>query len=146
MSKTSDSRSVELTGIRDWCIAIIHFMRDLSPSDLFDQTEEVINATYQRGDLRGLKTVSKDVNEWVGGLSRKDRQKLNQLLQSRFGKTLREDALSRNEVSGILRRGRISDEHEYQLLVSRSDEIYADDSKKDELERINSLLVEYQES
>lgn len=76
MAKTTGSRGEELEYLRDWCVAIIRFMAELSPSDLFDQTEDAINAAFERGDLRGLKMVSKDVGEWARGLASSDQKRL----------------------------------------------------------------------
>jgi hypothetical protein len=147
MAKQKGSRGEELQDLRDWCVAIIRFMGELSPSDLFAQTEDAINAAFDRGDLRGLKMVSKDVGEWATGLASSDQKKLDEALRSQFGRGLREDVRAvRDEVARILKRGTIGGEEEYRLLSSRADEIYADDSKQSELKRINALLAEYEAS
>lgn len=145
MGKAIDKQRKELEDLRDWCIAILGFMSELSPSHLFDHTKDAVNAAFARGDLRGLKIAAKDLGEWAKGLAPSDCNNLDVALRTQFGRGLREDAQAlRSKVAHILERRTIDSEEEYRLLLSRSDEIYADDSKRSELEQINALLAEYE--
>ncbi|MCL4684864.1 hypothetical protein KJ059_08940 [Myxococcota bacterium] len=132
--------------LRDWCIAILQFMAQVDPSSgVFAHAEQATEAAFQRGDLRGLKMVARDVREWATALSPADQQRLDEVLREQFGRGLTEEAEGlRAEVGRILRRGQIDTQDEYRLLLSRADEIYADPSKQDELKSINELLAGYE--
>jgi hypothetical protein len=145
MARAEDSRSVELVALKDWCLAIVQFIGSLdAPSKMSDSMNQIIREAHKRGDLRGLRTLSKEVVEWAGGLSRTNQRKLDAVLRLRFGRGLSSHAeTKKEEVSGILRRNRIADEHEYRLLESRADDIYASKTNRSELDMINHLLSEY---
>jgi hypothetical protein len=46
-------------------------------------------------------------------------------------------------VQRVLEKGEIETEDDYRTLLGRADSIYADESKRDELERINAVLAKY---
>lgn len=147
MGRAANSqREAEMKELRDWCVVIIRFLAEFDPSSgVFAQSEQAIEAAFQRGNFRGLKMVASDVREWTTALSPSDQQRLDQLLRSRLGRGLTEEAKEvSSEIDRILRRGQIDTQDEYRLLVSRADEIYADDSKRAELEKINELLAAYE--
>lgn len=148
MAKASQDRTAELAALRDRCVAIVRFIGELGPpAALFAQTEEAINAAFERGDLRGLKMVSKDVGEWASGLSPSAQQKLDDVLRSRFGTGLREAGEeAHRELTRIFKRGTIADAEEYRLLSHRADEIHSDGSKSAELKKINELLAAFETS
>lgn len=51
-----------------------------------------------------------------------------------------------NNESKIIKRGRINNNIEYSLLLSRVEEIYADESKAEEVKKFNELLADYHRS
>jgi len=108
--------------------------------------EEVIHQAFERRDLRGLRMVARDVAEWATDLSPEQQQQLDALLVSRFGRGLKDQRKDvEREIARILRRGQIETEGEYRLLMARVDEIYADESKAEELEQINRLLLAFRQ-
>ena len=147
MTKKEGARLQETAQLRDWCVAILHFIRDVAPpAPFFGQFQQAIEAAFERRDLKGLRMVSTDLVEWTQDLAVDQRASLDQLLVSRFGRGLvREAEQNQRRLSRILRRGTIETEDEFRLLSSRADEIHADDSKAGELERINRLLVAFQQ-
>jgi len=46
----------------------------------------------------------------------------------------------------ITQRGHLKSDDEFRLLLNRVDEIYADDGKKDEVEVLNKLMSDYENS
>lgn len=139
-------KTQELQDLRDWCIAVVRFICDLSTAtELYTQFEEAIENAHQRRDLRGLKMVSNDLTQWASDLPPEEQDRLERQLTDRFGWGLakeRHDAARR--VASILRRGQIDSEEQYRLLVEHADEIHADESKTDEMQQINSLLASYE--
>jgi hypothetical protein len=142
----SPSRPEELLQLRDWCTAIVRYIASLSaPEPLFVGMEEAIDRAFERRDLRGLRMVARDLAEWASDLSPEHQEQLDGQLLAQLGRGLRDARQdAQNEVSRILRRGQIDTADECRLLMSRADEIYADDSKRAELERINALLAAYE--
>lgn len=144
-SARRSSHTEEPAQLRDWCTAIVRFMASVSaPAPLFREMEAIERA-FERRDLRGLRMVARDLAEWASDLSPEHQEQLDGQLLAQLGRGLRgarQDA--QNEVSRILRRGQIDTADECRLLMSRADEIYADDSKRAELERINALLAAYE--
>jgi hypothetical protein len=149
-NKVTD-RQEELRILRDWCIAVLRFIHDraseqgagISPR-LQEVAENGIESAFKRRDIRGLKTASRDLLEWVNGFPDQIRNDLDEILRTEFGFGLKTSERDRNkEIAGILKREFVNDEDEYRLLESRIDEIYADETKKAELERINRILLAF---
>ena len=91
--------------------------------------------------------VYKDMNELSKGLSSIDLEELNRVLKERFGSDLTvysNKGLAK--IQRIIKRGRVNTDDEFRLLSNRVDEIYADDSKKDEVEVLNKLMGDYENS
>lgn len=149
MAKTPEQKpadpELEARRLRDWCVAIVKFMGEASPSELLGQTESAINYAFERRDLRGLRVVSKDIAQWVQGMTSKDQERLDDVLRTQFGRGLLENTCEvRKEIARVLTRGSIANEAEYRLLADRVDDIYADKSSRRELEKINAVLAAYE--
>lgn len=141
----------EITRLAEWCVfaerAVFGLlsqrgsMSDFS-KELFEQKLEAIQRARQRGDLRGLRMVYRDVNEWLGGLDPQMRDELDSLLRAQFGHGLEkgEKALER-QARLILKIGRIRRAEEYRVLETRLHMILADPSKVAEVDQINELLA-----
>lgn len=144
--KITEKQLEELEHIKEWCHTIISFMTKIGgESPIFTQYIEVINDSYQKQNLKGLRYCFKDVNEWAKGLSKKDVEELNIALENKFGINL-DDANNKalKKIGTIVRRGKINNEDEFRLLTNRVDEIYTNDKKKAELESLNKLLADYE--
>lgn len=137
----------EMSQLRDWSVAIARFIGSIpEAASLSRQMEEVIHQAFERRDLRGLRMVARDVAEWATDLSPEQQQQLDALLVSRFGRGLKDQRKDvEREIARILRRGQIETEGEYRLLMARVDEIYADESKAEELEQINRLVLAFRQ-
>lgn len=144
-NKLNDKQLKELTHINDWCLTILNFMiakyeEGLGPKMFI----EVINDAYQKQNLKGLRCIYNDTNEWAKGLPQTDLDELNKLLKNRFGvDLLKQIHRDLDKITEIIKKGNISNEDEYRLLLSRVDEIYDDKRKKNEVETLNKLLADY---
>jgi thymidylate kinase len=66
------------------------------------------------------------------------------LLIKKFGKNLSQsDNKVRVQINRIIKRGKINNEKEYNLLLKQVEEIYLDIARKKEVEVINNLLATY---
>lgn len=142
--KLNEDQLKELDQLKEWCSTVIKFILENGPAGntMLMQYEAVINSSYQKKDIRGLRMVAKDTKEWAKGLIESDKNKLNEILESKFGSGLNGEVDKKN-VTQILKKGKIITEDEYRLLLNRVEEIHTDPSKKEEVEMINLLLVEY---
>lgn len=149
MGKSSKTTtSAELKQLHDWCDTVVRFIStNAGPqfSAMAASLESAISDEYAKGSLRGLKQISGDLREWAKGFSPKHQRELDELLHASVGRGLKEgQRLFEKQVNAILKRGRTRNEDEARLLLERADEIYANESKRDELEKINRLLVAYE--
>lgn len=134
--------SAELAYLRDWLLAVTGFIGGAGFPGALEMEERIIQAAYDRGDLRGMRTIARDKREMLRLASPKERERIGEFLRLNFDRGL--DDLDRDdtkEIARVLKRGRIKNDEEGRLLLARVDEIYADESKRDELERINCLLA-----
>ena len=71
--------------------------------------------------------------------------KLNQILTEKFKYSLVDVAAAeKDEIQKILKRGRIRNDREYELVKNKEDEVYDDDSQFDYAESLRSLLGDYE--
>jgi hypothetical protein len=138
--------SEDLQHLHDWIRTITDHLKANAPemASFFGGLEQSLTAAFRRGDARGLKMMVRDMQEWTRGMPPELVQQLDAQLRAKFGKGLREVSASEAKViQKILKKGKIETEEEYRLLSSRVDEIHADPSKRNELEKINALLADH---
>ena len=130
---------------KEWCEMIIHFMLSKAgPNNSLKEVLNLVKGIYHKKNLAGLKSIKKDLGEWVKVLSRPDLFELNILLQNKFGENLDNDANKIIRViEKIISRGKIINDEEYELIVKRVEEIYENENNKLEIETLNILLVNY---
>lgn len=140
----------EMVQLYDWAVTIVRFIARVSklPRELewlYDRKLKSIDQALEDRSLRALRDVAKDAAEGAADLSPRHQRQLEELLISKFGTGLRDarkDTLK--QIERILQRGRIENEDEFEVLTARVDEIYADESKRTELDTINKLLMAFE--
>jgi cold shock CspA family protein len=144
--KLNSSQIKELIHIKEWCFTIMDFMiSHYEGKDVFVQFSEVIKEGFNKQDLRGMRHVYKDTNEWAKGLPFAHIEELNQILNDKFGEDLKKQTDGDTiKINRIIKKGKINSEDEYRLVLNRVDEIYADDSNKEEVLKLNELLATFQ--
>lgn len=131
---------------RKWCISIVDYLIAKAPNVLMDEFREgILNLKENKIGTKQLDSIEVNLIEWANGLSKKDVDELNLILDNRFGSNL-DDANNKSlkKIKTIVKRGKINNEDEFRLLTTRVDEIYANDKRKSELESINELLADYE--
>lgn len=107
--------------------------------------------------MSGLRQAFTDINqlanewanEWANGTKENDLRKsqfseLNKILLAKFGRTLvDEDKETESEIEKIIKRGKINNKEEYRIILTKVDEIYANESKADVVQSLNNLLLKY---
>jgi hypothetical protein len=143
--KITEKQLKELEQIKEWCLTILNFMTSKNSNmPIINQTKDVVVETYNNQNIKGLRYCNKDINEWAKSLSQSDLDELNNLLRNKFGEDLVKDSSKiLTKIKQIVKNGKIANEDEYRLLLSRVDEIYDNVNKKSEVETLNKLLADY---
>lgn len=141
----------ELSFMRDWNWVIVDFIvkneNEEVFKELFKGLHQIISITFDKKNLRGMRMMYNDNNEMVRSLSQDKQSELNQILKEKFGFSLeRVHDLNLAQINQILQRGYLKNDDEFRLLLSHTDEIYADSSKKKEVETLENLMADYESS
>jgi hypothetical protein len=135
-------KQAEVDRLAAWCLAILREIHAIQPNPLGTAFEDAISEAQKRVDLRGLRAVTKDLEEWVGTLDDASRKKVNAGLSSEFGRSLDESAAEdQAALDRIVQRGKINNDEEYRLVLKRVEEIYDDSAFEAEVDRLNKLLA-----
>jgi hypothetical protein len=130
--------------MHDWCMVTLDYLAEVSP--WADDFRQAVSAASTKGNVEGLRMCVSDLREWVSYAPPADRQRVHERLLAKVGHGLYEVDLARNKrLASILKRGRIATDNEFRLLMARVDEIYEDEGKQAEVNRINELLSEYED-
>lgn len=145
MKKLSIVQSEELEHLKNWSLIIIRYMDEVSGPDsfAFKKFEDAILETYEKENLKGMKVILNDLRQWIKSLPKAHIDVVNQRLKAKFGRDLNTDD-SAKKIRRIIERMGIKNLQEYRLIMDYFDEIYMDDTKKEEIEKVNSILEEYQ--
>jgi hypothetical protein len=145
MQKVDSEQLKELDRLKDWSLTILRFINTKTPSGSMNYVgkfEEVVTQTYDKKDLRGMKLLFKDVIAWSKDLEKEQITELNKIIRKKFGEDL---YYSHKKIEEILSKAVIENLAEYKLLFDYFEEINSDESRNDEISRVNRLIEEYQE-
>lgn len=112
---------------------------------MIKQFRTVIQDSYDKSNLKGLKTLSRDMNAWAKSLSEKDMKELEILLEKKFGESLSGDKITRKLIEEILRKGSIENAYEYRVVYDYLQEISDKDPFYEKLLELENLLEKYQD-
>lgn len=116
-------------------------------SHMEKEISEAIEKIDKKQSMRYMRVLCKEMNWLVqdGYLPDPLMDKLNQILTEKFKYNLVDVAAAeKDEIQKILKRGRIRNDREYELIKNKEDEIYDDDSQFDYAESLRSLLADYE--
>jgi hypothetical protein len=109
---------------------------------MYAQFEDGITQGLEGGSTKPIKVLARFLAEWAQMLPPDLNEQLDELLRSKGQTSLGSAAASRaRQVQRILERGVIESDDQHRLLLSRVEEIFRDESKQDEVARINALLA-----
>lgn len=138
-----NKQEVELGKLRERALVIMNFLiAHNSNSVIFSETINVVEASFIKKNLKGLKIINNDLNEWTKSLTNLEIKELNDILKVRNIEIL-ESERNINKIKKILESNKINNDEEYALLLDRVSDIYNDTSKKSEIEAINELLKKF---
>jgi hypothetical protein len=140
---------LEMEHIKDWCVVILDFItaKNANFKAFAEPTKDNLNKYYKSYNQRlykGFQQSYRDINEMAKALSPSEYGELNAILNERFGKDLNGiNPITDKKIVKVLKEGKISSPTEYELLLNRVEEIYSDESKKEEVVKLNELLANY---
>lgn len=142
-------KTADYTTLREWCIVCCDFIVKEYPemSDFVDQIKQVVKDTDKKKSIRQMRTMYKEVNWMIqdGYLSDATMEALNKTLTEKFNYNLRDvAAYGKDKIQKIIKRGRICDDEEYELVKRQEEEIYNDESQYLYSESLRSLLGDYE--
>jgi hypothetical protein len=135
----------ELEYLRDRSFLIIDFILNKNVGNpMMQQFKSVIQETYAKSNLKGLKTLSRDMNAWAKGLPQKDIKELELLLAEKFGETLSGDNITHSVIKQVLKKGKIESEENYRVVYEYLQDISAKDPFYENVLELETLLETYQ--
>jgi hypothetical protein len=135
----------ELEYLRDRSLLIIDFLINKNVGDsMMQQFKSVIQETYNKGKLKGLKTLSRDMNAWAKGLPKKDIEELEILLEEKFGENLSGDKITHTVIKQVLKKGKIESEENFRVVYEYLQDISPTDPFYENTVELENLLETYQ--
>ena len=143
----SPKKIEELLFLKEWNCTVIDYFIKKEADPLFKQFHQVIIESFNKNNIKGLKTAYTDNNDMARDLPPSDLNELNQILREKFGYDLTK-ANDQNlaKIKRIVQKGHLKTDDEFRLLLNRVDDIYADDNMKDEVEILNKLMHDYEDN
>jgi biotin-(acetyl-CoA carboxylase) ligase len=147
MGTTRGIPDAQLIALAEWCRTVVRFLGAHSAPEkqaMYAQFEDGITQGLEGGSTKPIKVLARFLAEWAQMLPPDLNEQLDELLRSKGQTSLGSGAASRaKQVQRILERGVIESDDQYRLLLSRVEETFQDESKQDEVERINALLAKH---
>ncbi len=145
MKDNTNTAMSEIEYLRDRSLLIIDFILNKNVGNpMMQQFKSVILETYSKGSLKGLKTLSRDMNAWTKGLPQKDIKELELLLSEKFGENLSGDKITHTVIKQVLKKGNIENEESYRVIYEYLQDISATDPFYENILELENLLETYQ--
>ncbi|WP_284652917.1 hypothetical protein [Flavobacterium terrisoli] len=135
----------ELKYLRDRSLIIVDFLSSKSINSLaIGKLKPIIDDTFNKQNLNGLKTISRDLNAWAKGFPQKDIQELEIILADQFGEDLSGDKITLKLIQKVLKKGKIENEENYRVVQEYLNDISEESPFVDRITELNALLASYQ--
>ena len=123
---------------------IINFMLHKNHDDtMMLQVNKIIEETYKKRNLKGMKTLSRDLNAWAKGFTVEDTGELEKLLEDKFDETLSGDKTTHKVISNVLIKKQIDNDNEYRVIHEYLLDISEGDSFFENVIDMKKLLISY---
>lgn len=143
-------KTADYATLREWCLTISSFVSKAYPEMSHVEKEicEAIEKIDKTHSMRYMRIMYKEINWLVGDGYLPDplMDQLNLFLAEKFKYNLVDvTATEKDVIQKIIKRGRIRNDREFELVRNREDAIYADDSQWDYAEILRKLMSDYEE-
>jgi hypothetical protein len=136
--------------LRDKCLLFNQFMIDKGfiPGELivaYQETNKLIEEAYQERKIKPLRAASNDIDDQViRHMPLSIAMELKKLFKERLNFDFEAvDKARLKSIEKVLKKGKVNNPQEYELLLNRVDELHLDVSKTEDIERLNNLLITY---
>ncbi len=135
---------MNLEYLRDRSILIVDYMLQINPENLpLRQVRAVIETTFENGDLKGMKLISRDVNAWSNGMSKSEILGLENVLKKYNNENLSGDKLTVDSIKEVLQRNKILHLNEFRLVKEYLNDISKESVFWDKADIMEELLKEF---
>lgn len=133
--------TMRLTAIQERLLMTVDFLESLESSTM-QSVREIVIGTGNRGDLRALRLIAREVDAMVMSLAPHERDGLNAILASRLGVDVEaEYEQKRRPVAVALKRGRVASEKERRRLEEYVESLEIAGGDPAEIDAILRLLT-----
>ena len=135
--------------LKAWCLTIYDFLLSLDPVFLIEVAwaKACIQKADKTKNRRFLISIYRETNTIIreNYLSSEIMKELNRRLLEKFEYSFAKVVEEENEmIDLIIKRGKIRNDREFEIMKRREDEIYADDSQQEYAEVLRNLLADYE--
>lgn len=134
--------------LKNWCLTIYNYMLFLDSSFSLEVEwfKGVIVDAEKTTDIKLMKRVYKETNVLVREtLTPRLIEPLNKILKEKYGHDIADEMeLETATIQKIIKRGKIRNDNEFEMVKRREEEIYADDSQCDYAESLRHLMADYE--
>jgi hypothetical protein len=137
----------DLTLLRDKIMLYYQYCIDKGmPASYFEEPKRLVDSAYMDGKVSVLRSGSRDVDMHIREMSLQQAIELKNIfeVQLNIDYTVM-DQEGIKAINKIINKGTIATEEEYRLIRDRTNEIYADTDKQNEMRKLNDLLIKYDE-
>ena len=116
-----------------------------SHQDVFLQSKLVVEETYIKKSMTGLKQLRSDIKQWANGLSTSEKKELDIILSAKHEPTLSEEkSIDLRKTQRIIQAGIIKADEEYELIERKVNELSQNALVEEEdITLLNKLLSAY---
>lgn len=140
--------------MKDWILIVHDYIHKDSKEPYKSMYEEAkiyliegIIKAFEVGEIRGMRMAFNDTLDDAKDLSYAQKEELNAILREKLGTDLNEqNNKNYKKIKRVIQRGKIKTDEEYYLLKERIEEIYDDEGKREEVEELETLLLNYENS
>lgn len=145
----------EMEYIKDWCIAVIDFKLGMSETHievkkLYEPFKKDLTNNFNsknKNIQRGFKETYRNLKEEIGYWPEKMKADLNIVLNSKFGETISQiNQEKEKDIKKVILRGKINNDDEFRMIDEKVNEICQTDTDSSELDKLNHLLLMYEQS
>ena len=141
-SKSTSIEEMEYLRARSAFIMEFIASKDVG-NPLYEQVMQIIQNAFDKKNISGLKSLSRDVNEWASGIPQRDIVELEVLLKEKYGEKLSGDKITLSTLGLIMKRGKIENAEEYRIVHELLNDISTTHPFYQNIGELQSLLVSY---
>lgn len=137
--------------MKEWCNTINEYFLVIDPSPggslMVNMFRGLISDIDKEKNISKMRGLYKEMNIMIEEIQPPDSQMdaLNKLLQEKFGHSIA-DEIDREtaQIEKIIKRGKIRNDREFELVKRREDMVYADDSQLEYTLALQKLMGDYE--